>query len=105
MNRERFFTIWKPEEPDPLEGYSKLSDEIDYKQLTNDEEKREVLNKIINRTFNIRKIYDGDYSECIFCKNYTSNYCGSCIGCPHLICKNVLHKHIEKPKNKCCVII
>ena len=102
----RFNTIWKRDDDDPLFEYSNLTDEnFDYKILTDDEQKREVLNKIIIKTFHLKTIHDADYSQCLNCSSYTSNYCGSCTLCPHLFCKNKLHQHPETNKSKCCVIL
>ena len=99
-------TIWeRDDDDDPLYDYSKLTDEIEYTTLTSDEQKREVLNKIIIKAFSVKTIYDGDYSECLYCKSYTSNYCGTCTLCPHLFCTNKLHQHVQTSKSKCCLIL
>ena len=99
---EGLFSI---KEEDPLTEYTGLTDDFDYKELTTDEEKRSILNKIIIRTFELKTIYDSEFSQCMSCNSYTSNYCGSCSGCLNIVCKNKNHRHIKSPDNKCCLIL
>tara|TARA_R110000868_G_C10961362_1_gene768523 strand:- start:4124 stop:4441 length:318 start_codon:yes stop_codon:yes gene_type:complete len=103
----KFFTIWEDEPEDPLGEYSALSGGQEY-EPDNDEQNRDILNKIIIKTFQplyMRQIPDSQYRLCLNCDSYTSNHCGSCIGCYHAYCEFKKHKHPKK-KHKCgCILL